>query len=144
MESVIPEKALTLSRLTDIDKATNQSMAMLKRFPELSKKLSQLMIDYVQALRSKDEIPGAGLSLTKQNEETILEKYKTEIKQSIAEKERQHEADKRKIILRNDEHQKLEEVKKIQLKLDTTAASVILVDESIRTSTFESTSTTKQ
>lgn len=119
MESVIPEKALTLSRLTDIDKATNQSMAMLKRFPELTKKLSQLMIDYVQALRSKDDIPGSGLSLTRQAEEKILEKYQIDIKQSIMEKERQHETDKKKKISRNEEHQKLEEVKKEPLKLQT-------------------------
>lgn len=125
---MVPEKALTLSRLTDIDKATNQSMAMLRRFPELSKKLSQLMIDYVQALRSKDDIPGSGLSLTRQAEENILEKYQTDIKQSIVEKERQHETDKKKKISRNEEHLKLEEIKKEPLKLQTPVAEYTVTD----------------
>lgn len=106
-ESEVPEKALTLSRLVDIDKAVNQSMAMLKRFPELSEKLSQLMVDYVQALRSKDEIPGSGLSLTKENEEGILEKYKNDIRQSIIEKERQRDTDRKKMQVRSEEHQKI-------------------------------------
>lgn len=107
IEAAAPERALTLSRLVDIDKAVNQSMAMLKRFPSLSHKLTQIMTDYVQALRSKDETPGLALAPSQDAEESILDKYKSEVLQNLAEKERQHQADKKKLQLRNKEHKKL-------------------------------------
>lgn len=98
---------MTLSRLVDIDKAVNQSMAMLKRFPSLSHKLIQIMTDYVQALRSKDETPGLVLAPSKEAEESILDKYKSEVLQNLAEKERQRYADKKKLQFRNKEHKKI-------------------------------------
>lgn len=93
--------------MVDIDKAVNQSMAMLKRFPSLSHKLVQIMTDYVQALRSKDETPGLVLAPSKEAEESILDKYKSEVMQNIAEKERQRYADKKKLQLRYKEHKKI-------------------------------------
>lgn len=108
---IAPERALTLSRLVDIDKAVNQSMAMLKRFPSLSHKLMQIMTDYVQALRSKDETPGLVLAPSKEAEESILDKYKSEVLQNLAEKERQRYSDKKKLQLRNKEHKKIIEEK---------------------------------
>lgn len=117
-----PERALTLSRLVDIDKAVNQSMAMLKRFPSLSHKLMQIMTDYVQALRSKDETPGLVLAPSKEAEESILDKYKNEVLQNLAEKERQRYSDKKKLQLRNKEHKKIMEEK--QMKEITTTEMV--------------------
>lgn len=86
IEGTTAEKAFTLSRLVDIDKAVTQTMIMLQRFPELAKKLSQLMQDYVQALRSKEDLSKGVFSLTIDDEEHILEDYKTEILANIAEK----------------------------------------------------------
>uniref|UniRef100_A0A336MSP1 CSON005327 protein n=2 Tax=Culicoides sonorensis TaxID=179676 RepID=A0A336MSP1_CULSO len=107
IDTAAPERALTLSRLVDINKAVNQSMAMLQRFPSLSQKLTQIMTDYVQALRTKDETPGIILAPSKEAEESILDKYKSEVLQNLAEKERQHFADKKKLQFRNKEHKKL-------------------------------------
>lgn len=36
------------------------------------------MSDYVQALRSKDDTPGSMLSMTRDSEAAILDKYKAE------------------------------------------------------------------
>lgn len=36
LEAAASERPRTLERLVDIDRAVNQSMAMLKRYPELS------------------------------------------------------------------------------------------------------------
>lgn len=37
------------------------------------------MADYMQALRSKDETPGSLMSLTREAEEAILDKYKAQV-----------------------------------------------------------------
>uniref|UniRef100_A0A182MRY3 E2 domain-containing protein n=1 Tax=Anopheles culicifacies TaxID=139723 RepID=A0A182MRY3_9DIPT len=89
LEAAASERPRTLERLVDIDRAVNQSMAMLKRYPELSVKLSQLMDDYIQALRSKDETPGSMLAMTEEAEAAILDKYRMEIERKVSEKERQ-------------------------------------------------------
>lgn len=86
-------------------------MAMLHRYPALSHKLMTIMTDYVQALRSKDETPGLVLAPSKEAEESILDKYKSEVLQNLAEKERQRYADKKKLQLRNKEHKKIIEEK---------------------------------
>lgn len=78
-DGIAAEKTITLSRLTDIDKAISQAITMLNRFPELSKKLSQLMVDYIQAFRSKDKIPYQALNFSKQEEESLLENYKSDV-----------------------------------------------------------------
>lgn len=49
------------------------------RYPTLSRKISQLMSDYIQALRSKDDTPGSLLAMTRDAEASILDKYKEEI-----------------------------------------------------------------
>lgn len=49
------------------------------RHPALAVKISELMEDYMQALRSKDETPGSLLSLTREAEEAILDKYKAQV-----------------------------------------------------------------
>lgn len=49
------------------------------RYPELSTKISQLMEDYIQALRSKDDTPGSLLSMTRDAEAAILDKYRAEV-----------------------------------------------------------------
>jgi len=101
------EKSVTLEHLVDIDHMVNQSLqmlyryalleeyycnksffkkcifnlncAILYRYPTLSRKISQLMSDYIQALRSKDDTPGSLLAMTRDAEASILDKYKEEI-----------------------------------------------------------------
>lgn len=101
------EKSVTLEHLVDIDHMVNQSLQMLYRYanleesyyvnslfkiyifhfallchyryPTLSRKISQLMSDYIQALRSKDDTPGSLLAMTRDAEASILDKYKEEI-----------------------------------------------------------------
>nr|CAD7457824.1 unnamed protein product [Timema tahoe] len=73
------EKALTLEHLTNIDKMVNQSLQMLDRFPDLRTKIGQLMEDYIQALRSKDETPGSLLAMTRDAEAAILDKYRADV-----------------------------------------------------------------
>ncbi|XP_031635265.1 amyloid-beta-like protein, partial [Contarinia nasturtii] len=111
LEAAASERPRTLERLVDIDRAVNQSMAMLKRYPELSSKLSQLMLDYVQALRSKDDTPGSMLGMTEEEEAAILDKYRIEIERKINEKERQRIAEKQRKEQRAAEREKLREEK---------------------------------
>lgn len=116
LEAAASERPRTIERLVDIDRAVNQSMAMLKRYPELSAKISQLMDDYIQALRSKDETPGSMLAMTEDAEAAILDKYKTEVERKISEKERQRLAEKQRKEQRAQEREKLREEK---LKYET-------------------------
>ncbi|XP_055607742.1 amyloid-beta-like protein isoform X3 [Uranotaenia lowii] len=111
LEAAASERPRTLERLVDIDRAVNQSMAMLKRYPELSAKLSQLMDDYIQALRSKDETPGSMLAMTEEAEATILDKYRMEIERKVSEKERQRLAEKQRKEQRAQEREKIREEK---------------------------------
>lgn len=111
LEAASSERPRTLERLVDIDRAVNQSMAMLKRYPDLSSKLSQLMDDYIQALRSKDDTPGSMLGMTEEAEASILDKYRIEIERKINEKERQRVAEKQRKEQRAAEREKLREEK---------------------------------
>lgn len=111
LEAAASERPRTLERLVDIDRAVNQSMAMLKRYPELSSKLSQLMDDYIQALRSKDDTPGSMLGMTEEAESAILDKYRVEIERKVNEKERQRIAEKQRKEQRAAEREKLREEK---------------------------------
>lgn len=117
LEAAAQERPRTLERLIDIDRAVNQSMTMLKRYPSLSKKLSQLMEDYIQALRSKDDTPGSLLAMTEDAEGSILDKYRTEIERKVNEKERQRLAEKQRKEQRAQEREKIREEKmRIQAK----------------------------
>ena len=109
LDAAAAERPRTLERLVDIDRAVNQSMAMLKRYPELNAKISQLMDDYIQALRSKDETPGAMLGMTEEAEAAILDKFRVEIERKVAEKERQRLAEKQRKEQRSQEREKLRE-----------------------------------
>lgn len=109
MDAAAAERPRTLERLVDIDRAVNQSMAMLKRYPELNAKISQLMDDYIQALRSKDETPGAMLGMTEEAESAILDKFRVEIERKVAEKDRQRVAEKQRKEQRSQEREKLRE-----------------------------------
>ena len=111
LEAAAQERPRTLERLIDIDRAVNQSMTMLKRYPSLSKKLSQLMEDYIQALRSKDETPGSLLAMTEEAESAILDKYRIEIERKVNEKERQRLAEKQRKDQRSQEREKIREEK---------------------------------
>lgn len=111
LEAAASERPRTLERLVDIDRAVNQSMAMLKRYPELSSKLSQLMDDYIQALRSKDDTPGSMLGMTEDAEASILDKYRIEVERKVTEKERQRIAEKQRKEQRSQEREKLREDK---------------------------------
>lgn len=111
LEAAASERPRTLERLVDIDRAVNQSMSMLKRYPELSTKLSQLMDDYIQALRSKDETPGSMLAMTEDAEAAILDKYRMEIERKVSEKERQRLAEKQRKEQRAQEREKIREEK---------------------------------
>lgn len=111
LEAAASERPRTLERLIDIDRAVNQSMTMLKRYPELSAKISQLMNDYILALRSKDDIPGSSLGMSEEAEAAILDKYRIEIERKVAEKERQRLAEKQRKEQRAAEREKLREEK---------------------------------
>uniref|UniRef100_A0A1A9W632 E2 domain-containing protein n=1 Tax=Glossina brevipalpis TaxID=37001 RepID=A0A1A9W632_9MUSC len=109
LEAAASERPRTLERLIDIDRAVNQSMTMLKRYPELSAKISQLMNDYILALRSKDDIPGSSLGMSEEAEAAILDKYRVEIERKVAEKERLRLAEKQRKEQRAAEREKLRE-----------------------------------
>lgn len=111
LEAAAQERPRTLERLIDIDRAVNQSMTMLRRYPSLSKKLSQLMEDYIQALRSKDDTPGSLLAMTEEAEAAILDKYRIEIERKVNEKERQRLAEKQRKEQRAQEREKIREEK---------------------------------
>ncbi|XP_065364868.1 amyloid-beta-like protein isoform X3 [Calliphora vicina] len=111
LEAAASERPRTLERLIDIDRAVNQSMTMLKRYPELSNKISQLMNDYILALRSKDDIPGSSLGMSEEAEAAILDKYRVEIERKVAEKERLRLAEKQRKEQRAAEREKLREEK---------------------------------
>jgi len=112
LEAAAREQPRILERLTDIDRTVNQSMQMLKRYPELASKIGQLMDDYIQALRSKDETPGSLLAMTTEAEAAILDKYKTEITSKQAERERQRLQEKERKEQRKKERSELREEKK--------------------------------
>lgn len=112
LEAASREQPRTLERLTDIDRTVNQSMQMLKRFPELATKIGQLMDDYIQALRSKDETPGSLLSMTPDAELAILDKYKSEVENKQAERERQRLQEKARKEQRKKERNELRDEKK--------------------------------
>ncbi|XP_055374932.1 amyloid-beta-like protein [Condylostylus longicornis] len=111
LDAAASERPRTLERLIDIDRAVNQSMTMLKRYPDLSAKISQLMNDYIQALRSKDDIPGSMLGMSEEAEAQILDKYRIEIERKVSEKERQRLAEKQRKEQRAAEREKLREEK---------------------------------
>ncbi|XP_037915266.1 amyloid-beta-like protein isoform X3 [Hermetia illucens] len=111
LEAAASERPRTLERLIDIDRAVNQSMTMLKRYPELSSKISQLMNDYIQALRSKDDIPGSMLGMSEEAEIAILDKYFMEVEHKVKEKERLRLAEKQRKEQRAAEREKLREEK---------------------------------
>lgn len=82
------------------------------RYPELSVKIYQLMDDYIQALRSKDETPGSLLAMTADAEQAILDKYKSEVVNKQAERERQRLQEKERKEQRKKEKSELKEEKK--------------------------------
>lgn len=109
LEAAASEHPRTLERLVDINRAVNQSMSMLKRYPDLSAKLSQLMEDYIQALRSKDDTPGSSLGLSEEAELAILDKYRNEMERKVTEKEHQRIVEKQRKEQRAAEREKLRE-----------------------------------
>lgn len=87
-------------------------MQMLRRYPDLSTKIGQLMDDYIQALRSKDDTPGSLLAMTPDAEANILEKYQSEVVSKQAERERQRQQEKERKEQRKKERTELREEKK--------------------------------
>lgn len=95
IEGIIAEKAVTLSRLTDIDKAVDQTVSMLKRYPEFSKNLSQFLADYTQALQIRNDLPLKVFNLSRNDEENILSDYQVELLEDANKKKIQaHSKDK--------------------------------------------------
>lgn len=127
LEAAASERPRTLERLIDIDRAVNQSMTMLKRYPEISSKIAQLMSDYILALRSKDDIPGTELGMSEEAEALILDKYRTEIERKVSEKERQRLAEKQRKEQRAAEREKLREEK---LRLEAKKIEELVKEES--------------
>lgn len=70
------------------------------------------MDDYIQALRSKDETPGSLLAMTSDAEQAILDKYKSEVANKQAERERQRLQEKERKEQRKKEKSELKEEKK--------------------------------
>lgn len=111
LEQAEREKAITLEHLVDIDHMVNQSLQMLDRYPELSAKISQLMSDYIQALRSKDDTPGSLLSMTRDAEAAILDKYRAEVTAMQEDKERERVLEKQRKEQHKRERNELREEK---------------------------------
>jgi len=89
------EKEATVQHLNDIDRLTNQSLAMLDRYPEMQAKIIPLMKDHLMALRSKDDTPSPLLaSLSPTSEDDVLDSFKAQVASKQAEKERQRLAEK--------------------------------------------------
>lgn len=109
LDSAAREQPRTLERLTDIDRTVNQSLQMLRRYPELTTRIGQLMDDYVQALRSKDETPGSLLAMTTEAEAAILDKYRTDVAARRAERERQRQQERARKEQRKKERMDLEQ-----------------------------------
>ncbi|XP_017303092.1 amyloid-beta-like protein [Diaphorina citri] len=111
LDFAVKEKPMTLEHLVDIDHTINQSMTMLQRHPALAVKISELMQDYMQALRSKDETPGSLLSLTREAEEAILDKYKAQVIAMQEDKERERFLEKQRKEVHKHEREELREEK---------------------------------
>lgn len=141
LEAAASERPRTLERLVDIDRAVNQSMSMLKRYPDLSAKLAQLMDDYIQALRSKDDTPGSMLGMTEDAEAAILDKYRVEIERKVSEKERQRIAEKQRKEQRSQEREKLREEK---LRLEAKKLEVMVKEQEKEKQTEKDMETTKE
>lgn len=145
LEAAAQERPRTLERLIDIDRAVNQSMTMLKRYPSLSKKLSQLMEDYIQALRSKDDTPGNLLTMNEDAEASILDKYRLEVERKVNERERQRLAEKQRKEQRSQEREKIRE-EKMRLQAKNAEKSYQLQQKKVEikeTKTEEAVSSTK-
>lgn len=126
------EKAATLEHLTEIDRTVNQSLQMLERYPELRTKIGQLMEDYIQALRSKDETPGSLLAMTRDAEAAILEKYRADVAAKQEEKERQRQLEKQRKEQRKKERAELSRQQQQQQQQDAPAeAAVIPAEEDV-------------
>lgn len=118
IEAASREQPRILERLTDVDHTVNQSMQMLQRIPELNNKIGQLMTDYIQALRSKDDTPGSLLALTPEAEAALLDKYRMDIvnkqlerkQQRIQEQQRKEQRKKERNEIQHDEKKRVEAV----------------------------------
>ncbi|XP_039293208.1 amyloid-beta-like protein [Nilaparvata lugens] len=130
LEQAEREKALTLEHLVDIDHMVNQSLQMLDRYPDLATKIGQLMSDYIQALRSKDDTPGSLLSMTRDAEAAILDKYRAEVTAMQEDKERERVLEKQ----RKEQHKREREELK-QRVYDGSAADAAAGDEGATTPT---------
>lgn len=109
LEQAAREQPRTLERLADIDRTVNQSLQMLRRYPDLAGKIGQVMDDYVQALRSKDETPGSLLAMTTEAEAAILDKYRADVTARRAEKERLRQQERQRKQERKKEREQLAE-----------------------------------
>ncbi|XP_049769074.1 amyloid-beta-like protein [Schistocerca cancellata] len=123
------EKAATLEHLTEIDRTVNQSLQMLERYPELRTKIGQLMEDYIQALRSKDETPGSLLAMTRDAEAAILEKYRADVAAKQEEKERQRQLEKQRKEQRKKERAELSRQQQQQQQQDAPAEAAVIPAE---------------
>lgn len=80
------------------------------------------MDDYIQALRSKDETPGSLLTMTKEAEAAILDKYRADVTAKQEEKERQRILEKQRKEARKKERQELRDEKhRVEAALGQTA-----------------------
>ncbi|CAG9820159.1 unnamed protein product [Phaedon cochleariae] len=148
IEAAAREQPRILERLNDIDRTVNQSMQMLKGYPDLSAKIGQLMTDYIQALRSKDETPGMLLAMTNDAEQEILDKYKSEIANKQAQKERQRIQEKERKEVRKKAKTELKREKKrmddVQEKRKYESADEEVVEETYEETKTSITSSTTQ
>lgn len=112
IEAASREQPRILERLTDVDHTVNQSMQMLLRIPELNNKIGQLMTDYIQALRSKDDTPGSLLALTPEAEAALLDKYRMDIVNKQAERKQQRLQEQARKEQRKKERNEIHDEKK--------------------------------
>ncbi|XP_059480072.1 amyloid-beta-like protein isoform X2 [Neocloeon triangulifer] len=125
------ERGLTLEHLVDIDKMVNQSLQMLDHYPELAAKIRVLMEDYLTALRSKDETPGSLLSMSRDAEAAILDKFRAEVQARQEEKDRQKMMERQRKEQRKAErmHEKEAQRRAESQKMDTHYDSDIIEEE---------------
>ncbi|XP_065347111.1 amyloid-beta-like protein isoform X3 [Cloeon dipterum] len=125
------ERSLTLEHLVDIDKMVNQSLLMLDHYPELSAKIRVLMEDYLTALRTKDETPGSLLSMSRDSEAAILDKFRAEVQARQEEKDRQKMMERQRKEQRKAERLQQKEIQRHgeSQKMDTHYDSDIVEEE---------------
>uniref|UniRef100_T1JN54 Beta-amyloid-like protein n=1 Tax=Strigamia maritima TaxID=126957 RepID=T1JN54_STRMM len=123
----------TLEHLMDLNRNLNQSLEMLDRIPDVSAKIKEEIVEFLQSLRGSDD-PLTLQLLSQENEETLLEKFKSEV--AAKQQERQHEKElekQRKHEKKVEREERKKVISNLGGKLDKPFDPETMEDESIPT-----------